>query len=217
MDALGILRQTACPAYATDEQGEFVGMNSRAELLLGYTSEKRQGKKCYELLCGEDLFGNVFCQRNCNIRAMARRDELISRFEIRVRNASGESVHVSVSLITLPGPEPGKFVLVHIFQPLLGYRDDVAANPDSGFSANASGNAKATRTPLPSSADLFYLTRRETEILRLLAYGKKCSDIATALSISKATVRNHTQNIRDKLDVHSQTEMVSFALRNGLV
>ena len=59
------------------------------------------------------------------------------------------------------------------------------------------------------------LTPRENEILRLLTEGLDGAAIAQTLFLSPATVRNHIQHILKKLEVHSRTEAVALALRNG--
>lgn len=58
------------------------------------------------------------------------------------------------------------------------------------------------------------LTRREHEILRLLAQGYRSEAIAEQLFISPATARTHTSNILAKLEVHSQLEAVAFAAQH---
>jgi DNA-binding NarL/FixJ family response regulator len=58
-----------------------------------------------------------------------------------------------------------------------------------------------------------YLSRREEEILNLLAQGYRYKEIADALSIGYETVRSHLKNIYDKLHVHSRTEAVVKYLR----
>lgn len=60
------------------------------------------------------------------------------------------------------------------------------------------------------------LTDREREVLALLASGADRQTIATDLFISTHTVRTHVQRILTKLNVHSQLEAVSVALRAGL-
>lgn len=57
------------------------------------------------------------------------------------------------------------------------------------------------------------LSRREQDILRLLAKGYRYKEIADALAISFETVRSHLKNIYDKLHVHSRTEAVVKYLR----
>lgn len=58
------------------------------------------------------------------------------------------------------------------------------------------------------------LSKREEEILDLLAKGFRYKEIADTLSISFETVRSHLKNIYDKLHVHSRTEAVVKYLRN---
>ncbi|MDH3295692.1 MAG: LuxR C-terminal-related transcriptional regulator [Acidimicrobiia bacterium] len=57
------------------------------------------------------------------------------------------------------------------------------------------------------------LTRREREVLALLADGLDGTAIAEQLFLSQLTVRNHIQHILNKLGVHSRAEAVAVALR----
>lgn len=61
------------------------------------------------------------------------------------------------------------------------------------------------------------LTRREREVLQLLAEGLDSQAIADRLHITLRTERNHIANILTKLDVHSQLQAVVFALRYDVV
>ncbi|ADB76038.1 two component transcriptional regulator, LuxR family [Geodermatophilus obscurus DSM 43160] len=61
------------------------------------------------------------------------------------------------------------------------------------------------------------LTEREREILDLLARGLSNADIAQQLTISVHTVRNHVANLSAKLGAHSKLEVLSIAVRDGLV
>lgn len=61
------------------------------------------------------------------------------------------------------------------------------------------------------------LTRRESEILQLLARGLSNDVISKQLYISPTTTRNHIQNILGKLGVHSKLEAVAYAVRAGYV
>jgi DNA-binding NarL/FixJ family response regulator len=61
------------------------------------------------------------------------------------------------------------------------------------------------------------LTRRETEVLRLLARGLSNQAIATELDIRLATVRNHVQSVIEKLRAHSKLEAVAIATRLGML
>lgn len=61
------------------------------------------------------------------------------------------------------------------------------------------------------------LTRREGEILRLLAMGKSNAEIAKELHLTAGTVKNHITRIYDKLEVTTRVEAVLWALREGVV
>jgi len=61
------------------------------------------------------------------------------------------------------------------------------------------------------------LSRREREILLLLADGKTEMEIANDLVLSPRTVATHIQNVLRKLGVHSRTQAVAAAYREGLV
>jgi DNA-binding NarL/FixJ family response regulator len=67
------------------------------------------------------------------------------------------------------------------------------------------------------ASDPYNLTAREKEILSSLAQGNSYKLMAAACSISVDTVRAHIKKIYEKLQVHSQTEAVSKALKEKLV
>jgi DNA-binding NarL/FixJ family response regulator len=73
---------------------------------------------------------------------------------------------------------------------------------------------RRSRSTIGSAPDL---TARELEILRLLADGHATGDIAGHLFISRKTVGTHIEHILRKLRVHSRTEAVALAYRDGLV
>ncbi len=65
--------------------------------------------------------------------------------------------------------------------------------------------------PLPA------LSRREAEVIALLAQGKDTATIARTLGISVNTCRGYVKTLLGKLDAHSQLEAVAIAIRRGLV
>jgi DNA-binding NarL/FixJ family response regulator len=67
------------------------------------------------------------------------------------------------------------------------------------------------------ASDIGDLSRREREILQLLAEGMTEAEIAQALVLSPKTVATHIQNTLRKLGVHSRTQAVVAAYRDGLV
>ena len=73
----------------------------------------------------------------------------------------------------------------------------------------------AGRRPVATGAR-YGLTRREIEIVRLIALGKSNKEISDILSISFRTVSTHVSNILAKLEVTNRSALASFALREGL-
>ena len=71
-------------------------------------------------------------------------------------------------------------------------------------------------TPRPEQSDR-QLTPRETQLLSLLAEGHGYGEAGDLLNVSENTVRNHIRSIYEKLHVHSKSEAVSKALRQGLI
>lgn len=61
------------------------------------------------------------------------------------------------------------------------------------------------------------LTKREVEVLRLMAYGSYNKDIGETLNISERTVKNHISSIFKKIDVGDRTQAAIFAIRNNLI
>ena len=61
------------------------------------------------------------------------------------------------------------------------------------------------------------LTTREREILQMAAEGKTAPEIAKRLSISHRTVELHRSRMMNKLGFHSQTELVRYALKRGIL
>lgn len=71
----------------------------------------------------------------------------------------------------------------------------------------------ASRKNLPDDP----LTTREREVVQLLAEGKSTKDVAKALGISLKTAETHRANIMRKLDIHSISQLVRYAIRNNIV
>ncbi len=61
------------------------------------------------------------------------------------------------------------------------------------------------------------LTPREQEVLSVLAEGLSNDEIAEKLAISRHTVARHRENLMRKLNLHSRSELVKYAIRKGLI
>ncbi|HMU94398.1 MAG TPA: response regulator transcription factor [Anaerolineales bacterium] len=71
--------------------------------------------------------------------------------------------------------------------------------------------------PAEEKLNLDGLTDREREVLTHLAEGAGNDEIAEALVISPKTVERHRENIMRKLNLHSRSELVRYAIRKGII
>jgi DNA-binding NarL/FixJ family response regulator len=68
-----------------------------------------------------------------------------------------------------------------------------------------------------SRANLPVLTTRELQVMQLLAEGKANKAVANAMQISVKTVEAHRSNINRKLSIKTTSDLVRYAVRNGIV
>jgi DNA-binding NarL/FixJ family response regulator len=61
------------------------------------------------------------------------------------------------------------------------------------------------------------LTRREREVLQLIAEGLSTKEIARNLDISTNTAHVHSNNIMQKINIHNRTELAHYALKEGVI
>jgi DNA-binding NarL/FixJ family response regulator len=74
-----------------------------------------------------------------------------------------------------------------------------------------------TRDALGQGTPGAAISRRERQVLALLAAGKRSPEIAAQLNISVATVEAHRRNIMRKLGLHTVADLTRYAIREGLV
>jgi DNA-binding NarL/FixJ family response regulator len=70
--------------------------------------------------------------------------------------------------------------------------------------------------PRESFSAFSILSKREREVLQLLAEGSSAKEIASLLFLSIKTVETHRKNIMEKLDLHSIAELTKYAIREGI-
>ncbi len=85
------------------------------------------------------------------------------------------------------------------------------------LSADGQANGVGGIQTIEIRRPLHILTRRECEVLQLLADGKSNRGIGDALYISEKTVKNHVSNILQKMNVNDRTQAVVVAIKNGWV
>jgi DNA-binding NarL/FixJ family response regulator len=79
------------------------------------------------------------------------------------------------------------------------------------------GHLKGDSRPSDSDSEGTRLTPRQREIVQLLAEGKSSKEVAVTLDLSVKTAETHRANIMRKLNVHSVTEVVRYAIRNEII
>lgn len=201
---LDAMEQSPDPLFVTDRSNRIVLWNKPLERLLGFTESEVKGSTCGTVLCGSDHFGNRYCVDPCPVLQIANRGETVHRFDLRVQTKSKTHVAVEVTILNLPVPPPYRFFLSHIIRPV--EHAEESTRP-------------AALKPVAEATDIRAqrLTRRELEVLGMLANGLHITEIGERLSISALTARNHVQNILEKLEVHSKSEAVAFAFRQKVI
>jgi DNA-binding NarL/FixJ family response regulator len=83
----------------------------------------------------------------------------------------------------------------------------------TNFQRSASSSSSARVPEIRTSR----LTSREREIVQLLSEGKSSKEVASSLGISVKTAETHRANIMRKLEIHSVSELVRYAVRNQII
>jgi DNA-binding CsgD family transcriptional regulator len=213
-----LLEHSADGAYVVDGEQRIAAWNLAAEALLGFRAEDVVGQPCHQILGGRTDGGCVVCRRGCQPFTASRRGELVPSFDVQVRTANGYPRWVNVSIIALDLEYDDATVVVHLV------RDIEVKKQAENFATEVATWARQLRLR-PGDFDVEddaveltpALTKREFQILELLAQGASTEQIASQLVIGVSTVRNHIQRILHKLDVHSRLEAVTYARDHHLI
>jgi DNA-binding CsgD family transcriptional regulator len=164
------------------------------------------GRSWVEVLDVRDRAGNRLCARSCGLHEMARRGEEIGVFEVLAPAADGEVLLLFVQARALGGATGAGLELTvwpdRREGSLERRRPTAASRPRAAASDSGPGRA---------------LSRREAEVLLLIASGHGTETISKRLRLSGTTVRNHVQNALAKLGASTRSEAVARAIRRGLI
>ena len=212
-----IVDGTADPAYVLDPQGMICAWNAAAAELFAMDSSDTLGRSCSDVVRGVDECG-MSCNENCSILHCARNHEPVRSYDIQV-TAAGRQIWCNASVIILKSDASDGPYTLHVLRQSdvqkrleLTMRDFVASS--AGASVSDASRVLAAGSSPTANVDL---TKRETEILRLLSLGMTTNGIAEDLFISPTTARNHIQKILKKLSAHTRLEAVRRAERAGLI
>ncbi len=178
--------------FRTDANGRIRDWNAEAERLTGVSAGDAEGRPCWEVIAGRDARGGIVCHAGCATARLVRDSRPARCGDLTMRTARGPK-RLDISTIVLR--VRGEALILH---PLRESSEPV-------WSPLAPGE----RTP--------HLTRRQRQILLLLVDGVLVKQIATRLTLSETTVRNHVRAILLELGAHSQLEAVARARTLALV
>lgn len=203
-EALGRAGDGVC---AIGSEGRIVLWNRSAEKIMGHTTREVTGKPCCEVFVGKDEHGNRLCYQGCHVQSLVRMGEPIQNFDMETRTKGGQAIWLNVSILVV-SPNHGRGPMtIHFFR-------DITATKELLTLVQERTSAPAG---LPNGNGDAGLTRREVEILRLIATGVNTKVAAERLHVSPATIRNHVQNILGKLGAHSRLEAVAYANNHRLL
>lgn len=209
-----LLDGTGDAAFAVDERGDFCAWNRAAEQLLGYSSSVVLGKPCAPIIEGRSSLGKNICQERCGIIDCALRGQEISSFEMEIRTNTSRRIWARISVLVFRNDRTNHHLIAHIIHDittakrigdlntkLLRIAQEIATLPDGS-------------EPLPPALPL---TRKEKDVLQLVAQGRSSAAVASDLGITEATLRNHLNHINEKLQTHNRVEAIFQAKRRGII
>jgi DNA-binding CsgD family transcriptional regulator len=174
--------------FAFESDLTVVSWNAAMEQLTGIPAEEAVGRPCWDVLGAREEDGTLVCHPGCSGARLAREGWPVPCRQLHVRTAEGRrKVWLSTIVVRDGVREP---VILHLLR---------------------NGNVVAANGAGPR------LTRRQRQVLELLARGVPVKVVATRLGIAETTARNHVQAILAELRCHSQLEAVARARQLGLL
>jgi DNA-binding CsgD family transcriptional regulator len=175
---------------------ETLGLLGRPSLIVN-----REGRVTWQNDAGRALFGDLVGRVAVGSTVAPDHAESAQRqfdrklagvpftdYEIDVITRDGRRVRAEISSVAIPGDDPERAVF-----------------------------AVAWLEPEPPLASGTRLTRRQKDVLDLLARGQSTEQIAAALHVTTETARNHIRHLLKALGTHSRLEAVVVARRQGLI
>lgn len=209
LNAEALLRNTGDGAAIVGADGRIVFWNQAAERIFGRPASDVVGRHCWSVFGGCDVNGNRVCISPCSVRILLSRGEAVRHFHMSTATRKGEPIWIDVSTLRDPGGHGRGVSIVHLFR-------DVTAEHRPSPTADDAHDEAAVRARHTAAPKPQPLTPREMEVMALLRTGATTARMATELGISRTTVRNHVQNIFQKLGVHSRLAAVTrFSAARG--
>lgn len=214
-----MLANAADGAFVVNKNQHIIFWNQAAQKILGYPSNKVVGRPCYEMLRGCNEKGQAICHHNCRVVTTALNGDPVSDFDVVTCTKSGNMRWVNVSILTAPPAQSEPVpLIVHLFRDATQAKQHQQLVNEMFSTAHEQPSAPTPQTNSGSAPEHDpRLTRRELEVLTLLAQGLSTTQISEQLSISTTTVRNYIQNVLHNFQVHSRLEAVIYAQKHRLI
>ena len=180
-------RQSRNPMALVDEERRHVDVNGAYLRLIGYKREELVGRPIWEFVFGGPLMTQEQWAAALATRRFTGEAAMVCRDGRKVTIQWGAGTEIVT----------GRRLVLFV---ALG----------SGARRIKNGDGEGTREPRP-------LSKREKEVVRLVALGYTGPEIAAELHISHDTVRTHVRNAMEKLHARSRAQLVAKALSAGLV
>jgi two-component system response regulator NreC len=151
--------------------------------------------------------------KNCKILALTVHEDKQYFFEMMKAGATGYLTKGAVAEELINAIQAVKAGNVYLQPALAGwllddYRRLISRMPDEESGAIQGDN-------LPPGLD--FLSKRELQVLEMVAEGLTTPQIAEELGLSPKTVSRHRERIMNKLNLHSSGELIKFAIKVGLI
>ena len=217
-----IVENASRAAIAVDPDNTIVNWNAAAVELVGFTADEVLGRNLQQVIQARDVHGNRLSSDHSALHEMVRIGDTPKSFEIAVITAPGKMIRVAVTIVVVLGPEPTDYHLIYLMTQMHRRRRADEAI-DRLLAQTSIPGVTVPGTASPSGADQRgtsqqpHLTRRQLEVLLLLAEGKRSREIAEELCISVHTVRTHIQGILRTLGAANRLEAVSRALHERII
>ena len=185
--------------------------NHACESITGIPAADAVGSCCHEVLKGHDQNGRSLCKSDCPVGSLAKGGLPPSLLPMRITHQDGQKIQLCVGTMLMPSPTQNEWAVVHVM------RRSRDTKTTDFFACGIDQHPEPPQAqPEPERHNAALLTKRERDVLRLLAEGGRADAISGQLHISATTVRNHIQRLMAKLNVHSRHEAVAFAHRHSL-
>lgn len=214
--------------FSVDAEQRISHWSATAAAMMGLQARDVIGKRCYEVIGGRDSRNYNYCRRNCPIIENARRGRPTQSYDVLHASPDGEQKWLNVSIAFWKGTSSKDRNVVHFIRDVTQRRqmEEFARKAGSALRELLEEGSYRDRDERPvsrknledvSPVPMPKLSRRESEVLRLLAAGVTTRQIADTLDIKLVTARNHINRLLTKLGVNSRLQAVVYASQHKII